>query len=222
MERKRKSEEARIAREVEAHEKRIRKELEKQDVLGRKSEEQMRKEMERHARERRKEEKRLMHEMQKKEERFLWEQRRENERREKFLQKEILRAEKMRQKEELRREKEVARLKAANERATACRIAKESMELVEDECLELPSIISLDIDTLQNLDIFRDMLSTFPPKSVPLKKPFAIQPWTDSDKNVGNLLMVWKFFITFADVLELSPFTLDEFVQAFHDYVSSI
>ncbi|KAJ4976460.1 hypothetical protein NE237_001566 [Protea cynaroides] len=228
MERKRKSEEARIAREVEAHEKRIRKELEKQDVLRRKREEHMRKEMERHDRERRKEEERLMREKQKEEERFIREQRRENERREKFLQKENLRAEKMRQKEELRREKEAARLKAANERATARRIAKESMEHIEDERLELmeiaasteglPSIISLDSDTLQNLDSFRDMLSRFPPKSVQLKRPFAIQPWTDSDETVGNLLMVWRFLITFADVLELWPFTLDEFVQAFHDF----
>lgn len=51
------------------------------------------------------------------------------------------------------------------ERATARRIAKESMELIEDERLELmelaalskglPSILSLDYDTLQNLDSFR-------------------------------------------------------------------
>lgn len=32
---------------------------------------------------------------------------------------------------------------------------------------------------------------------------------------------VWRFCITFADVLGLWPFTLDEFIQAFHDYVSS-
>ncbi|XP_010245587.1 PREDICTED: homeobox-DDT domain protein RLT2-like isoform X2 [Nelumbo nucifera] len=228
MERKRKSDEARIAREVEAHEKRIRKELEKQDMLRRKREEQMRKEMERHDRERRKEEERLMRERQREEERFQREQRRENERREKFLQKETLRAEKLRQKEELRREKEAARIKAANERATARRLAKESMELIEDERLELmelaastkglPSMISLDGETLQNLESFRDMLSTFPPKSVKLKKPFSVQPWTDSNENIGNLLMVWRFLITFADVLGLWPFTLDEFVQAFHDY----
>jgi hypothetical protein len=31
---------------------------------------------------------------------------------------------------------------------------------------------------------------------------------------------VWKFFFTFADVLELPSFTLDEFVQSLHDYVS--
>ncbi|XP_010260331.1 PREDICTED: homeobox-DDT domain protein RLT2 isoform X2 [Nelumbo nucifera] len=228
MERKRKSEEARIAREVEAHEKRIRKELEKQDILRRKREEQMRKEMERHDRERRKEEERLMREKQREEERFQREQRRENERRERFLQKETLRAEKLRQKEELRREKEAARIKAANERATARRIAKESMELIEDERLELmelavstkglPSILYLDSETLQNLQSFRDMLSTFPPESVRLKMPFSIQPWTNSEENIGNLLMVWRFLITFADVLGLWPFTLDEFVQALHDF----
>lgn len=71
----------------------------------------------------------------------------------------------MRQKEELRREKEAARLKAANERATARRLAREYMELIEDERLELmelaasskglPSIFSLDSDTLQQLDSFR-------------------------------------------------------------------
>lgn len=74
-------------------------------------------------------------------------------------------AEKLRQKEELRREKEAARQKAANERATARRIARESMELMEDERLELlelasrskglPSMVSLDSDTLQQLDSFR-------------------------------------------------------------------
>lgn len=35
-------------------------------------------------------------------------------------------------------------------------------------------------------------------------------------------LQVWRFLITFSDVLSLWPFTLDELVQAFHDYVSSI
>ena len=31
----------------------------------------------------------------------------------------------------------------------------------------------------------------------------------------------WRFLITFADVLQLWPFTLAAFVQAFHDCVSS-
>ena len=67
----------------------------------------------------------------------------------------------------------MARLKAANERAIARRIAKESMELIEDERLELmelatsskglPSIVSLDYDTLQNLELYRGGLC-FPVK----------------------------------------------------------
>ncbi|KAK7302837.1 hypothetical protein RJT34_13734 [Clitoria ternatea] len=232
MERKRKSEEARVAKEVEAYEMRMRKELEKQDNLRRKNEERIRKEMERQDRERKKEEEKLMRERQREEERSRREQRREMERREKFLLKEHLRAEKRRQKEEIRKEKEAERRKAALEKATARRIAKESMELIEDEQLELmelaaaskglSSIIQIDLDTLQNLESFRDLLCVFPPKSVKLRKPFAIQPWVNSEQNVGNLLMVWKFLITFADVLELWPFTLDEFVQAFHDYDSRL
>ncbi|KAM1689192.1 hypothetical protein PS1_037005 [Malus domestica] len=232
MERKRKSEEARIAKEVEAHELRIRKELEKQDILRRKNEERMRKEMEKQDRERRKEEERLMRERQREEERLKREQKREIERREKFLQKEYIRTEKRRQKEELRKEREVVKRKAALEKATARRLAKESMELIEDEQLELmelaatskglSSIICIDLDTLQNLDAFRDSLVAFPPRSVQLKRPFTIQPWINSEANIGNLLMVWRFLITFADVLELWPFTLDEFVQAFHDYDSRL
>lgn len=73
-------------------------------------------------------------------------------------------AEKMKLKEEMRREKEAAKLKAANERAAARRIAKESIELIEDERLELmelaasrkglPSVLALDNEALQNLESF--------------------------------------------------------------------
>lgn len=35
-----------------------------------------------------------------------------------------------------------------------------------------------------------DMLPEYPPKSLHLKKPFKIQPWSDSEENIGNLLMV--------------------------------
>ncbi|CAI8591100.1 unnamed protein product [Vicia faba] len=232
VEKKRKSDDARVAKEVEAYEMRMKKELEKQDILRKKNEERMRKEMERQDRERKKEEERLMRERQREEERSKREQRREIERREKYLMKEHLRAEKRKQKEEIRREKEAERRKAALEKANARRIAKESMELIEDEQLELmelaavsnglTSIIHIDLDTLQNLESFRDSLCVFPPKSVKLKKPFAIQPWINSEQDVGNLFMVWRFLITFADVLELWPFTLDEFVQAFHDYDSRL
>ncbi|KAL1537842.1 homeobox-DDT domain protein RLT1-like [Salvia divinorum] len=232
MERKHKNDDSRIGRNGQSHEKKIRKELEKQDVLKRKREEQVRKDMERQDRERKKEEQRLLREQQRQEEKFQREEKREMERREKFMLKELMQAEKRKQKEELRRVKEAARQRAAVERATAKRIAKESLELIEDERLELMelaasskglrSILSLDYDTLQNLDSFRDALCEFSPKNVKLRKPFAIRPWMDSDENVGNLLMVWKFCLTFADVLGLWPFTIDEFIQAFHDYDSRL
>ncbi|KAK9085386.1 hypothetical protein Sjap_025797 [Stephania japonica] len=229
MEKKRKqSEEARIAKEVEAHEKRIRKELERQDILRRKREEQMRREMEKHDRERRKEEDRLLRERQREEERFQKEQKRELERREKFMQKETLRAEKLRQKEELRKEKEAARQKAANERATARRIAKESMELIEDERLELmelaaskkglPSILSLDSETLQNLDSLRVGGAIVIVAFIPNFHVVWVRDGTDGSCRFLDFPRVWRFLITFADVLELWPFTLDEFVQALHDY----
>ncbi|KAE9591707.1 hypothetical protein Lal_00039042 [Lupinus albus] len=232
MEKKRKSDDTRVAREVEEYETRIKKDFEKQDNLRQKSEERLRKETERQDRERKKEEERLLRERQREEERSKRDQKREMERREIFLLKENMKAEKRRQKEELRREKEAERRKASLEKAAARRIAKESMELIEDEQLELmelaaaskglSSIINLDLDTLQNLEQFRDSLCVFPPKSVKLREAFGIQPWINSEQNVGNLLMVWRFLITFADVLELWPFTLDEFIQALHDYDSRL
>lgn len=55
-------------------------------------------------------------------------------------------------------------MKAANDRAIARRIAKESMELIDDERLELmelavsmkglPSLLSLDYETLQSLETY--------------------------------------------------------------------
>ncbi|XP_010538181.1 PREDICTED: homeobox-DDT domain protein RLT1-like isoform X3 [Tarenaya hassleriana] len=230
--------EVRFPRESETRDSCAQKELERLEIQRRRvlspplNEERMRKEMERHERERRKEEGRLIRERLREEERSQREQRREMERREKFLQKESERAEKKRQKEELRLEKEAMRRKIAIEKATARRIAKESMDLIEDEQLELmelaaaskgvPSILQLNHETLENLELFRDSLSTFPATSVQLKRPSAISPWKDSEENVGNLLMVWRFLISFTDVLGLWPFTLDEFVRAFHDYDSRL
>ncbi|EOA36032.1 hypothetical protein CARUB_v10008083mg [Capsella rubella] len=230
--RKGKIHDGKLGRGSETRENRGPKDLEKLEIQRKKNEERMRKEMERNERERRKEEERLMRERIKEEERLQREQRREMERREKFLQRENERAEKKKQKEEIRREKDAIRRKIAIEKATARRIAKESMDLVEDEQLELmelaaiskglPSVLQLDHDTLQNLELYRDSLSTFPPKGLQLKMPFAISPWKDSDESVGNLLMVWRFLTSFSDVFDLWPFTLDEFIQAFHDYDSRL
>ncbi|CAO2813125.1 unnamed protein product, partial [Amaranthus hypochondriacus] len=91
MERKRKFDESRVAKEMDAHEKKMRKDLERQDILRRKREEQIKKDMERQERERRKEEERLLREKQREEERYQREQRREMERMEKCLLKESAR-----------------------------------------------------------------------------------------------------------------------------------
>ncbi|KAM7255105.1 hypothetical protein ACFE04_020346 [Oxalis oulophora] len=233
MQRKRKVDEAGFSRDVEAQENhQMQQVFEKQDIWRRKNEELVKKETEKQERERQKEQERIMRERLREQERVQREQKRENERMEKFRQKESIKAEKMKQKEELRLEREAVKRKIALEKATARKIAKDSMDLIEDEQLELmelaavskglSSVIHLDHDTLQNLDSLRDSLIVFPPKSIPLKRPFAVQPWADSEENVGNLFMVWRFLIAFADVLVLWPFTLNEFVQAFHDYDSRL
>lgn len=38
--------------------------------------------------------------------------------------------------------------------------------------------------------IIPDSMTAFPPISVQTKKPFGIQPWSHSEENIGNLLMV--------------------------------
>ena len=73
--------------------------------------------------------------------------------------------EREREKEEARRLKESTRLKASIERAAARRLARECVELIDDERLELleaattaqglPSIYLLDGETLQNLDRYK-------------------------------------------------------------------
>lgn len=41
-----------------------------------------------------------------------------------------------------------------------------------------------------NIVCVLDMRTVFPPKPVQLKRPFTVQPWCNSEENVGNLLMV--------------------------------
>ncbi|GJS54899.1 hypothetical protein Tco_0628261 [Tanacetum coccineum] len=70
------------------------------------------------------------------------------ERREKFLQKESQKAERRRQKE-LRREIEAIKQKASVEKAAAKKFAKESMELIQDERLELLELAASSKGLLQ-------------------------------------------------------------------------
>ena len=52
-----------------------------------------------------------------------------------------------------------------------------------------------------------DSLVAFPPRSVQLKRPFAIQPWINSEANIGNLLMVRSSFFLLYELLEV-PYML--------------
>ncbi|KAJ7521596.1 hypothetical protein O6H91_19G060800 [Diphasiastrum complanatum] len=234
MEKKRKIEEARLAKEIEAREKHIRREIEKQDALRRKHEEKMRKEIEKQDREKKKEEKRLTREKLREEERLQRELKRELERRERLQQKEHQRAENERRKEEVRKEKEAARMKAAFERATAKKLAKDSKGSMDDEELELMqahAMIAQGLSLIQpiagasteSMDPYEALITKrFPPPSVIMKKPFSVSPWIDSEENISKLFMIWRFLTTFADVIELWPFTVDELAQAFHDYDSRL
>jgi hypothetical protein len=141
----------------------------------------------------RREAERAVRDKQREEERILREHRREVERREKFMEKETKRVsiktleymilvlmlcgsitenmrlhsqvERQKLKDESRRQREVARMKLASERALAKRLAKESMDLIDDERLELlevaataqglSSIYLLNGETLNALESYK-------------------------------------------------------------------
>ncbi|KAK7358463.1 hypothetical protein VNO77_00391 [Canavalia gladiata] len=63
----------------------------------------------------------------------------------------------------------------------------------------------------------KDVLVKFPPDNVKMKKPIHLQPWDTSPELVKKLFKVFHFIYTYATVVDICPFTLDQFVQAFHD-----
>ncbi|KAJ7958982.1 Homeobox-DDT domain protein RLT3 [Quillaja saponaria] len=101
--------------------------------------------------------------------------------------------------------------------------------LIDDEELELePRELQEGADTLICSDhsagnrmhgcaLCRDLLPKFPPNLVKMKKPFSTQPWDSSPEIVKKLFKVFHFLYTYAVVLDICAFTLDEFAQAFHD-----
>ncbi|KAM1165207.1 hypothetical protein PS2_024417 [Malus domestica] len=63
----------------------------------------------------------------------------------------------------------------------------------------------------------KDLLAKFPPNSVTMKLPFDMQPWDSSPEIVKKLFKVFHFLYTYAIMVDISSFTIDEFAQAFHD-----
>ncbi|XP_019421856.1 PREDICTED: homeobox-DDT domain protein RLT3-like [Lupinus angustifolius] len=99
--------------------------------------------------------------------------------------------------------------------------------LIDDEELELRELqagndLLMCSDHLATSGMFgcslcKDVLVKFPPDTVKMKKPICLQPWDSSPEIVKKLFKVFHFLYTYAIVVDTCPFTLDEFVQAFHD-----
>ncbi|XP_038713535.1 homeobox-DDT domain protein RLT3-like [Tripterygium wilfordii] len=98
--------------------------------------------------------------------------------------------------------------------------------LADDEELELrelqagPNPLTCEhfaANGLRGCSLCRDVLSKFPPTSVKMKPPFAMQPWDSSPAMVKKLFKAFHFLYTYSVTVDICPFTLDEFAQAFHD-----
>ncbi|XP_048232620.1 homeobox-DDT domain protein RLT3 isoform X2 [Ricinus communis] len=99
--------------------------------------------------------------------------------------------------------------------------------LADDEELELrelqagPNPLSCSdncaINKLYGCSLCKDLLPKFPPNCVKMKQPFAKQPWDSSADTVKKLFKVFHFLCTYSVAIDICPFTLDDFAQAFHD-----
>ncbi|KAG6748819.1 hypothetical protein POTOM_048755 [Populus tomentosa] len=104
--------------------------------------------------------------------------------------------------------------------------------LVDDEELELRELRAgpnpqtctehFAANRLYGCSLCKDLLVKFPPNSVKLKQPFAMQPWDSSPEAVKKLFKVFHFLYTYSVTVDICPFTLDELAQAFHDKVETL
>lgn len=83
----------------------------------------------------------------------------------------------------------------------------------------LLNLLSITLVHIDNFPLLGDGVTPPPPTcfTMVLETLFVVYMML---LNYYSRFQVWRFLVTFADVLGLWPFTLDEFVQAFHDYVS--
>ncbi|KAL5554766.1 hypothetical protein UlMin_042167 [Ulmus minor] len=115
-------------------------------------------------------------------------------------------------------------------------VSKETFQqismLTDDEELELRGLETVpDVpgcsghfttNGLRSCSLCKDMLAEFPPNSVKMKQPLSSQPWESSPEIVKKLFKVFHFLYTYSLQVDICPFTLDEFAQAFHDKDSLI
>ncbi|URE22844.1 hypothetical protein MUK42_12920 [Musa troglodytarum] len=105
--------------------------------------------------------------------------------------------------------------------------SSELIDLVDDEELELKELqvgsnpfqcsAHLASNGRHGCPLCKDLLARFPPQTVKMKQLFSARPWDSSPELVKKLFKVVQFILTHSVTIEAGPFTLDEFVQAFHD-----
>ncbi|XP_076925029.1 homeobox-DDT domain protein RLT3-like [Bidens hawaiensis] len=69
---------------------------------------------------------------------------------------------------------------------------------------------------LRGCSLCKDLLSKFPPNSVRMKQPLHMQPW-NSSQLVRKLFKIFHFVSTYAVIIGVQSFTLDELAQSFVD-----
>ncbi|KAI7729017.1 hypothetical protein M8C21_024562 [Ambrosia artemisiifolia] len=103
--------------------------------------------------------------------------------------------------------------------------------LVDDEELELRELQETSntikcahcaVNWLHGCSLCKDLLAKFPPNSVRMKQPCLMQPWDSSPQLVKKLFKILHFVSTYAVIIGIQSFTLDELAQAFVDKDSQL
>ncbi|WOL01008.1 homeobox-DDT domain protein RLT3 [Canna indica] len=105
--------------------------------------------------------------------------------------------------------------------------SSELITLVDDEELELEELQAgpnplkcsahLSSNGRHGCPLCKDLLARFPPDIVRMKQLFSTRPWDSSSELVKKLFKVLQFIYRRSTIIDVCPFTVDEFAQAFHD-----
>ncbi|KAK9061380.1 hypothetical protein SSX86_018561 [Deinandra increscens subsp. villosa] len=99
--------------------------------------------------------------------------------------------------------------------------------LVDDEELELRELQETSnpltccahcaANRLHGCSLCKDLLAKFPPNAVRMKQPLHMQPWDTSPQLVKKIFKIFHFVSTYAVIIGIQSFTLDELAQAVID-----
>ncbi|KAL4576674.1 hypothetical protein LXL04_012772 [Taraxacum kok-saghyz] len=99
--------------------------------------------------------------------------------------------------------------------------------LVDDEELELRELQATSnpltccahcaANRLHGCSLCKDLLAKFPPDSIRMKQPLHFQPWDSSPQLVKKLFKIFHFISTYAVIIGIQSFTLDDLAQSFID-----